>query len=234
LKIPTKLLLAFLSKISGKENELVIPLCSSLEFMQRHTPIAVIPLERLWEKESLNKKVESVTRLKWMPSENLVKNASKETFQREIFGEPIHFGEHLFHLYFWHCSRKWDLSFLRESDIIKSDALETVTALTRMRYWHMTSKNLELNLPTLSPMMVVLVYPMVVKIPIKSFKHFFDIHSSFSFNSIRKAKHKSADLLIDYLYDVLFLQQKLAVTFHELVILVDSIRSEKKGNILHR
>ncbi len=56
---------------------------------------------------------------------------------------------------------------------------------------------------------------MVVKIPITSFAHYLDMHFEFAVNSIRKANHPEADDIISYLYELLNIQQKIAISLHE-------------------
>ena len=68
---------------------------------------------------------------------------------------------------------------------------------------------------------------MIIKIPIISLQHFLDLDSAFTFNEIRKSKHPQADDIISYLYDVLFIQQKIAIGLHEYIRLATYNEKEK-------
>lgn len=57
--------------------------------------------------------------------------------------------------------------------------------------------------------------------------YYLDIHCSFAFNSIRKSKHPYASEIISYLYEILFIQQKTAVSLHEYLRLIDFAEREK-------
>jgi hypothetical protein len=134
----------------------------------------------------------------------------------------------------WHQNRKWELNELSPPDHDKADALEAMTNLSRKRYWEYTSPALNLNLYSKQPIITPLVFPVVAKTPVRSIQYFVDVHSRFAFNSIRKSKHKYAPDLISYLYEILILQQKLANSFHYLVKLIDSTRTDKQNSILLR
>jgi len=54
----------------------------------------------------------------------------------------------------------------------------------------------------------------------------------FTFNSIRKAQHPESDDLIDYLYEVLYLQQKTAISIHELLRRVDYTEKNKNEALM--
>jgi hypothetical protein len=144
----------------------------------------------------------------------------------DIFGTPKDYGDKLFKLTAWHNSREWNLSELTANDVEKADAIQAMAVLTRMRHEDSWS-SLKLNLYEKVPFICILSHPMAVKIPILSFQYYLDIHTHFAFNSIRKAKHPEADLLIDYLYEVLYLQQKTGISLHELLWRVDYAQKHK-------
>src|SRR5436189_4500865 len=101
-----------------------------------------------------------------------------------------------------------------------------MTILTRMRY-NETSDILHLSLGQKVAFICLLTYPMVIKIPIVSIQYFVTIHSTFAFNSIRKSNHQHADAIIDYLYEILYLQQKIASSLHEYLRLIAYTESQK-------
>ncbi len=215
------LLTKYLFKVEG---EVLVMIGSKT---QAGSMFAVIPTEQLWKNETLGLKLRSILSLKWKPSDDLLQKAAIDVFMRDIFGNKSDYADSLFKLIAWHNSREWDLTNLTESDKTKADALESMTVLTRMRYRE-TADILHLNLLEQVPFMCLLTHPMIVKIPVISLQYFLTIHSHFAFNAIRKAKHPNSDTLIDYLYEILYLQQKIAISLHEFLRLVDYSERKKK------
>ncbi|MBA3682141.1 MAG: hypothetical protein H0W73_13430 [Bacteroidetes bacterium] len=193
---------------------------------QKGSIFVVIRNNEIWRKESFRKKLKCLASSKWTPNEVMLQDCAKKIFMKNIFGTKSDYADKLFELMSWHNSRDWNFEEMSDLDIVKSSGLYSTTVLTRLRY-RSTSKNLNLNLLDYAPLMCKLSNPMVVKIPIISFQYFLDIHSAFTFNSIRKSKHENAEDLISYLYDVLFLQQKIAVSLHEYLRLIHYVEAQK-------
>ncbi|MFA7301955.1 MAG: hypothetical protein WC069_06615 [Candidatus Shapirobacteria bacterium] len=212
-----------IKNVFGLEDELIVMIGSKTQKGSIFAPIRSI---ELWERESLTKKINSLISFKWTPTENLIKTAAKLIFMNDLFGTSEDYGDKLFELVAWHNSRDWNLNDLAKHDVTKADAIESMTILTRLRY-EQTSDKLHLNLFERAPFMCTLVHPMVVKIPIISFQYFLNIHTHYAFNSIRKANHPQADNLIDYLYEVLYLQQKTAIALHEFLLRIDYANKHK-------
>jgi hypothetical protein len=195
--------------------------------IQKGSLYAPVKTEELWHRESFIKKLKSIFTFTWTPSEHLLQEGARYIFMNDIFGTPKDYGDKLFKLTAWHNSREWNLSELTVKEGEKADAIQAMAVLTRLRYEDSWSL-LKLNLYEKVPFICILSHPMVVKIPILSFQYYLDIHTHFAFNSIRKAKHPEADSLIDYLYEILYLQQKTGISLHELLWRVDY--SEKHKN----
>ena len=197
---------------------------------QRGTLFAPVRTMQVWKKETLKKKVKSIFQFHWVPSDEIIQSEAKRIFLIDVFGLPSDYGDQLFKLMNWHNSREWNLDALTDFDKVRAYSLESMTGLNRLRY-EQTSESLNLKFKEQFPFICILVYPMVVKIPIVSFRYFLDIHCAFAFNSIRKSKHSQSDAIISYLYEVLFLQQKIAISLHEYLRLISHIDSKKSGNI---
>jgi hypothetical protein len=217
----TRLLIRYLFRL---EDELVAFIGTKT---QKGSLFAPIKTKELWKRETFTKKIFSIIKLKWNPSEHLVNEASQYIFKNDLFGNEDDYSEQLYKLTTWHNSREWDFSYLTELDIKKADSLDSLTILSRLRYEE-TSDSLHLNLFKRFPFMCILIHPMIVKIPVVSMQYFLTIHSHFAFNSIRKASHPQSDIIIDYLYEILYLQQKTAISLHEFLRLV--VYSEKHKN----
>ena len=202
--------------------------------IKQDCPIVNIPIQQLWERDSIKNKLIALLKLKYNPNEQLIMKISNEIFREELFGEKDDLANPLLDLMIWHQNRNWELKDIQKSDIQKADALEAITNLSRQRYWNYTSPNLNLRLVHRQPFIATLVFPIVAKTPIRSLQYFVDVHSRFAFNSIRKSGHQFAEDIISYLYEVLILNQKTANKLHSIVKLIDEARREKGQSILLR
>jgi len=127
-----------------------------------------------------------------------------------------------------HHSRTWDFSALGNEDLRRARALESMTVLTDLRFHGIASHpSLNLNLAQRVPQMCALVHPMVIKIPVISLRYFLRIHSRFAFTAIRQSSHAQADDIVAYLYELLFLQQKIAISLLEFLRLAAYARIQK-------
>jgi hypothetical protein len=195
--------------------------------LQKHSIHAVIKLVPLWKQEPLLVKLRAMLSRRWHPREEAIQKVAKGVLM-DIFGTAADFGEQLFRVAHWHHGQHWDYSSLTEEDEKKSDALNAMTVLTRLRYRE-TSPSLRLKLAEHLPFISGLAIPMVVKMPIISFQYYLDLHSSFAFNSIRKSKHPFATELISYLYETLYIQQKIAISLHEYLRLIGYTEGQKNN-----
>ncbi len=196
---------------------------------QKESLFAAIYTRELWNAEPLNNKIKSLLTLSWKPNDKMVQKFARETLLREVFGSYADYGNKLFELMDWHYSKKWNLENLTENDRMKSDAFNGMTGLTRTRFWEVLPIPFNLRLHERAPQMCLLANPMVVKIPILSFQYYMDIHMSFAFNSIRKANHSQATDLISYIYDIQYIQQKIAISLHEFLRLTIYAENQKEN-----
>lgn len=200
---------------------------------KKYSIYAVIPTAELWYAEPLSRKIKSLFSLWWRPSEEDLNGAGVQVLLRHVFGTDEDFGPQFLRLYSWHALQDWSLSSLTEHDARRSEALETFTLVTRRRINQNTSyPRLNLSLPLRNPMFWEVAIPMVAKIPVKAFFKFLDVDASFSFNSIRASGHPHADELIAFLYEVLYLQQKIAISLDEYVRLSAFSFCEKTDSVL--
>jgi hypothetical protein len=171
-------------------------------------------------------------KLRWQPSDAIIQESARQIFLDDVFGTDADYGPDLLRLMIYHHSKEWDLRALKEQDIARANALEAFTGLTRMRLAGVRSlPALNLQFAERAPQLAFLAVPMSVKIPVISFQYFLDVHVAFAFNSIRRASHLYADDLIAYLYELLFLQQKIAISLNEFVRLA-AFSGEKKDKAL--
>jgi hypothetical protein len=198
--------------------------------MQRGCNYAIVHTKELWKKEPIKTKILSILKFKWHPTEASVTSRAKQGFMNNIFGEPQDYAEELYTLIAWHNCRDWDFSLLLELDKKRAESLEVMTLLTRIRLI-VDYEFLSLNLANRFPLMCFLTHPMVVKIPIISMQYYLDVHCCFAFNSIRKSKHPHADDIISYLYEIAFIQQKIAISLYEYLNLTRHADNQKKDNL---
>lgn len=215
----------------NKEEESIIVSLADREKLNSDTPIVVLPVGQIWKRESLLVKRKSIFRLKYKPTESVMSSLARDTWMEELFGTSEDFGEPLFDLMVWHFSREWDLDKLTEEDIVRVDALVAINALNRKRYWDVWSPNLNLRLAQKVPWIGSLIFGVVAKIPIISIQYFVDVNSRYAFNEIRKSGHQYSSELISSLYDILFLQQKIAVCLHAYIRSMDIARREKQKSL---
>lgn len=198
---------------------------------QKGSMIAILKSKSLWNQESKLNKLKSIFKFKWTPTKKILQSNAKAAFMDDIFGTPKDYAEELCRLMAWHNSRDWSLDQLTELDIEKSEGLDGMSIMTRLRHRELSSFSLNLNLGERTPLMCGLVYPMVVKIPVISLRYCLDIHSAYAFNEIRKANHPQADSIIAYLYEVLFIQHKIAISLHEYIRLLNYTETQKKESL---
>jgi hypothetical protein len=90
-----------------------------------------------------------------------------------------------------------------------------------------TSELLHLNLGLIANDVCLLLHAMVVKVPVTSIQYFVDIHSEFAFNEVRKSGIPYSDDIISYVYEIQFIQQKIAISLLDFLKTVGEIG--KKG-----
>lgn len=202
------------------------------QVMQKGSTFAAFSSKSIWQSETLRKKIKSILTLKWTPTQNLLQSAARQTLMNSIFGDEPNYGDSLFKINSWHNSQEWMIDAVTDFDKIRASALDVMTILVRTRHRNATSDYLKLNIADRASVMCILLHPMVVKIPVTSMQYYLDIHSEFAFNSIRKAKHSNADDLISYIYEVQLIQQKIAMSLHEYLYLVDYSERQKKEALL--
>lgn len=195
----------------------------------RETSLGIrIETRALWEAEPLPRKMLAFLRGRWQPDSQIAQDQALDTYKKQIFGTDEDWGDHLIALNDWHLKREWDLSALTETDRSRAKALVSFTILTRLRYWDVRLSPLNLRLGQRAPDLAGLVYPMVAKMPVVSLRYFLDLHVHYAFDAVRRAQHPCAEDVIALLYELLFLQQKIAIALLEYVRLV-AYADEHKG-----
>lgn len=201
--------------------------------IKKHSIFAVVPTADLWYSEPAIRKLKSIFFRRWEPVSDNLNDAGVVVLLRQVFGEEEDFGPQFLRLYNWHCLQEWSTSSLTEQDSRRAEALEAFTLVTRRRINQSTSNPpLNLSLPLRNPMLWEVSIPMVAKIPVRSCFKFLDVDASFSFNSIRAANHPCANELIAFLYEILYLQQKIAISLHEYVRLSAFSFNDKADSVL--
>jgi hypothetical protein len=202
--------------------------------IQKGSMFSVVNPWALWNEETLRRKIAAVITNDWSPSNERIVSAAKKALFDEVFGEDEDYGPELFRLMHWHGSREWNNISLTEKDQTKADALATYTIATRKQFRRIMLSNpsLNLQLKLRSPQICLLVYPMVVKVPIVSIRYFLEIDVAFTFHSVRSANHPNSDGIISYLYEILFLQQKTALSLLDYLTQLVQIREEKRESLL--
>lgn len=187
----------------------------------------------LWEAEPARvKRLSLLTRI-WTPSPELLRQKAQTIFTNFIFGGEEDYGDQLLTLAAWHHNRKWSLDALTPEDKNRAKSIASFTLLTRTRFSKLPYVILPLELGKEVPDICFLAFPMVVKIPVITVRHFVDLHYAFAFNSIRRSGHPQADPLVAYLYEIGIIQQKIAIALHEYVRLIHYARDHKQGLLIN-
>ena len=221
----TKLILKYLRQ----HEDFIIPIGGK---PQKGALVFIVESKVIWREESIARKIRTILTRRWIINEDKIFENAKNTLIADIFGGKEDYGDKLFQLVIWHQSRKWDLSSLTEADLEKAQSISTTTALTRQRFIGLHYSLLNLHLGERSPTIAYLSFPMVVKIPVIAIRYYVDIEYYNTFNAIRKSKHSKADELISYIYEIAFIQQKIAIALHEFLRMADYARKNKKNAIL--
>lgn len=223
----------FTKYIFKRTDDFIVSLANP-DKIKKDCPIVNIPIQQLWERDSFKNRFMAFLKMKYKPDKELIRKIADDIFKEELFGEEDDLANPLLDLMVWHQNRDWVLNNLQEADIDKANALEAMTNLNRKRYWDYISSNLNLRLAIRQPIITFIIFPVVTKTPVRSIQYFVDVHSRFAFNSIRKSKHKYADDIISYLYEVLILNQKTANKLHNIVKLIDDSKKRKGETIMLR
>jgi len=195
-------------------------------------PFAAVYSEPLWQEENLTAKVRSVLRRHWLPSEERIQKVADDVFIENIFGGNEDYGDKLLNLMTWHYQQPPPATALPKADEEKAYSLQVFTQSTRDRFKDLHFARLRLQLAVRSPMICTLAFPMVIKIPILAIRYYVDIDYQHAFAAIRKSGHPQAEGLVAYLYETAFIQQKIAIGFHEYLRLVRHTREHKEQAIL--
>jgi hypothetical protein len=222
----TKLLLKYYFRL---EDEQLVMLGTVI---QKGSLTAVLYTEQLWKQVSFSERLLSVLKLNWNPSAKLLEHEAKKVFLESTFGTENDYGHKLYNLMVWHGSRKWNQDFLTEHDIKRVDALNGLYILLQNRHRKATSSYLQLNMADRHPDMCVLVHPLVAKLPVKSLQYCLLLDASFAFNAIREAQHPQADDLIAYLYDILNVQVRTAMSFHKMILSINESLVKEEHTVL--
>jgi hypothetical protein len=187
----------------------------------------------IWNAQPFHLKLLALLKLRWRPPLSQLQDVAQSILMDEVFGTPKDLGPWLFDLTHWHQSQSWSLDSLNPQDSIRADALDALTVLTQIRLSNVKSEPTQnLELAERTPLLMALPYPMAVKIPVISFQHFLQINSRFAFNSIRSANHPNAEDLVAYLYELLFIQQKIATALNDFLRLAAYAGVQKEASSL--
>lgn len=181
--------------------------------LQEGVPIAIINQRYLLSSLNFIQKIKLYILGHIEISEIKRRQIAKTIFQDSIFGYEADYGDKLYWLTYAHCHELWELNSLNDSDIEKIKALEAFTIATRNRFNDIKSHpKLNLELGTYEEDICHLLIPISRKIPVYSIRYFLDIHIKYAFNKIRESAHDSSNDIISLFYELLFLQQKIALS----------------------
>lgn len=165
---------------------------------------------------------------RWQPAMEEIQSAARATL---VDGTPSDFATHLFALTNANSYVRWDLSSLTNGDKERLDGLSAMTMNTgrifrRSRF----SPALGLALRDRWPGICGLSYPMMLVFPVTGLRHYLKLHADCAFASIRASAHPRAEELIAFLYELLVLQQKSALSLLTYVDRMATAESKDDGS----
>jgi hypothetical protein len=168
---------------------------------------------------------------RWVPDINDIMREAHKALVEDVFGDEEDFGDHLLKISVKHHEREWTTEHISDSHRTKAYAISALAVSTNNRLKLLDSyPTLRLKLWLNANDICELAYLMAVKIPIISVKWFLNIHVEYAFNEIRKSTIELKNDIVDYLYDLLFLQQKTILAISDYLLLASSVVENKKAS----
>lgn len=197
------------------------------------SPIAYISPFTLWQQYTWVEKLRRLAARRWVPSDEELSKAADSVFLDELYGTTDDAGEAILDLMTDHWKTKRTYDNLTDHDRKRAEAIRAYTLVTLQRFRNLKSTpRLNLRLLRRSPLMCTLLNPMMLKVPVTSLQFFLDIHVHFAFNEIRHSGHPHASQIIALVYEVLFLQQKIAVSLKALLEQIVATATKKNESLL--
>jgi hypothetical protein len=201
------------------------------EIIRPYAPFVIITKRDLWAKERWTKRVLSCIKFKYTPSSGLSEQIGTARTVESFYGDKDDYGEVLLYLNAWSYSKHWDYIELTSKDQERISAisglnLRTILDLCPRR------KILQLKLYKKAPFICMLLSPIMPVIPVLTIRHYVSIDFGFAVNSIRKSKINNQDVIIDFLYEIMFLQQKTSLTMLSLFERIFFAEQHKKDAAL--
>lgn len=149
----------------------------------------------------------------------------------EIFGYEPDFGKFLFTINMEIGKKNWEVEkHLTLMDLEKADAIGTSNIMIRNKFIDLVSEPpMNMSLFDTYPEVCLTITPMTPYVLVQSIRYFVDVNHHYTFSAIRKSNHQNKDELIAYLYELLDLQAKNALSLLELLELCHTIQ-QKKGD----
>ena len=152
----------------------------------------------------------------------------------EIFGYEPDFGKALFTINMEISKKVWDVEKnLTPKDLEKADAIGASNRIIRDKFIDLVSEPpLNMSLFNVDPEVCLTIIPMTPYVLMQSIRYFVDVNPHYTFSAIRKSNHQYKDELIAYLYELLDLQAKNALSLLEFLKLCYAIQQEKGSSLL--
>lgn len=201
---------------------------------QRFGIVAVLNLVEIFRRQPLKTKLLSIIKWRWeTPSNDEMVSITESVLLDDLFGTDLDFGPTLLRINRTVGNRKWDMGALTKLDDQKAMALWVHAAAARLYYRGVeTEPTLHLNLAMRNYDIAQLALPIAHLFPVTSMAYFIQLNTGYAFNSIRRFVPANADRMIALLYEILFLQQKIAVGLNEYLFLANNVQKKKASTVL--
>ena len=163
--------------------------------------------------------------------EGRISNLVTRIAHDEIFGYESDFGKELLTINVEISKKNWEVEkHLTPKDLEKADAIRASNNIIRNRFIGLVSEPpLSMSLFDNYPEECLTIAPMTPYVLVQSIRYFVDVNPHYTFSAIRKSNHQHKDELIAYLYELLDLQAKNAMSLLEFLELCHTIQ-QKKGD----
>lgn len=216
-----------------KRPDRIVPLGDSLHV---GGSMAVIYHDTIWNALSWKQKGKAIFSNTWPPKNFNLMRMAKDIYLEEIFGGRSLVSELLFDIGRQRETYTTEYKHLTPLDLEKAQALKSTAHLLLQKYkgvesnpkYYIEFEN-EIDLQEL-------IINISSKFPIYNVNYFLHINVYFSFDEIRRLNIQKADDIINALYDLLYLQQKISSSLFEAVhkmSKIHSARTNDKTNVLN-
>lgn len=189
--------------------------------------LAVLYHYSIWKELTFIQKIKATFSEEWPPKEFDHSTMAHEVFLDEVFGGRGIVPLLLFDIAQQRETLHTEFNFLTESDLDKARGINASAHMLFRKYKPIHSNprfDIEIGDDHFFQELLINISS---KFPIYNIRYFLHVNVFFAFDEIRRLKIDKDDELIDALYDLLYIQQKISSSLFECVNMMAKIQSDK-------